>query len=105
MGRETIYGGNISVLLAIIFFLGLSSDALGQSVSDTFIEFALLLFAVAVFCTLSLTTLIFVDALSLPENAAKILCKISFYFLACELILLLAFTFKFIVFSLELAGW
>ncbi len=109
MKHEAIYGGNLSVLLAIIFFLGLSSDMFAQNASEymksQFIKSALILLAVTIFCALSLSAVIFVDTISPPSRIAGIIDKMAFYFIVAQMILLITFTINFVLFLLERVGW
>lgn len=108
MARDSIYSGNLAVLLAVIFFLGLASDMFAAGTSDfmrsLFRTSAWLLILTTAFCSLSLAALVIGEIASRTPNAFKILNGIAYALLVCQLVLLLAFTFNILINMMRIIG-
>lgn len=111
MARDSIYSGNLAVLLAVIFFLGLASDMFAAGTSDftrsIFRTSAWLLILTITFCSLSLATLVIGETISRIPSARKvleILSGVAYALFVCQLILLLAFTFNVLINMMRIIG-
>ena len=97
MNRDTIFGGNISILLAVIFFSGISSDKLSYAVSynksEMFTASGHVLMIVVGLCCLSLASLHFsgVKRWQGSANSSK-LVVFSYYVLIVQIFLLSLYT-------------
>jgi len=105
MDRQTIFSGNLSVLLAIIFFVGLSSDVFANTSSlfmkNMFKQNAYLLLGVLSFCSLSLISITISGWKFLTLKKSTLFNRIAFLSLLIQIMLLIIFTMRFILFTLE----
>lgn len=102
MNRDAIYSGNLSVLLAIIVFLGLSSEMFAGSAStfmkELFKESAIILFAITTCCAISLASLITGELKVSKKGVMKFIEGTAYWFFVIQMILLIIFTYKIILF-------